>query len=500
MKVSREIRVRARRRSQPPALVHPPEPANAVDPERHPSANAPSPQALFTLDRQGRISQVNDRGARLLGFSGDWLVGRAFVVFIARQDVRTFIDTLVECSRVRTMYTIQLDLHLGVRTMPVQISLLRMAENPLTYKLTVVELDKIEETDLELQQSLSNSYCLLHNAPDTIFAVDPHGRIGFVNKPIWGYSINAIVGTNILDYVPAGQQPKVFRCLMQSFRFNLRSMCDVESTDDHSTRWFNFSFGTPHGFDVRLSEGLPAMPLCTTLVVREISRHKRTEEVLRNAGEWLRGFATHVDAILEEERTRVAREVHDELGQALTALKFDLEWLRKKKSVQTTEVRKKMKEMIADVDNTIERVRRISSELRPAILDDLGLIPAIEWQVTQFRKRTRIRVEFVCNQENVDISSNVAAGVFRVIQEALTNIMRHAEATSVSVKLEKVPHAIYISVADNGKGMPQHQENDLKALGIVGMEERITRLGGHFRIFSEPGRGTRVDITVPTQS
>src|SRR5262249_14209298 len=135
----------------------------------------------------------------------------------------------------------------------------------------------------------------------------------------------------------------------------------------------------------------------TTLVIREISEQKKTVENLRNSGEQLRSFAARLDAVREEERTRVAREIHDELGQALNALKMDLSWVKKR--TRLAPIRKKMEGMIEQVDDTIDCVRRIASELRPAVLDDLGLIPAIEWQVGQFRKRSGIRVQLKSNVE-----------------------------------------------------------------------------------------------------
>jgi PAS domain S-box-containing protein len=450
---------------------------------------------FFALDRQGRIREVNDIGAKMLGFRGSWLVGRAFVVFVARQDVQRFLDLLVESTRVPKTHMIQIDLYLGARTTPVEVSLVAAA-GTLTYQLAVIDLTQARDSEQALQ-SLSNWYSLLHNAPDTILTVDFRGRIHFVNKPTWGYSVSALVGTNILDYVPQTEHPKVLRCLSQAFRFHKRSMCDIASFDAHSSRWFNFSFGIPHWSSVADSV-TSATTIATTLVIREVSELKRTEQTLRESGEQLREFAAHVDAVREEERTRVAREIHDELGQALTALKLDLSWLQKK-SGPAAGTRKKVKQMMADVDNTIQSVRRISSELRPSVLDDLGLIPAIEWLLAQFRKRTRIRTELICKEETLHIASNVAAAVFRVVQEALTNVIRHAEASQVAVRLWQLGDTVRISIADNGRGMTKKQSTNLKALGIVGMKERILRFGGDFKLSSEPGRGTRIEISIPRE-
>lgn len=468
----------------------------AEDQQRSLYENAPI--GFFTLDRQGRICELNEMGARLLGFSASWLLGRAFVVFVARQDVRRFLNLLRDSRRTTEPCVMDMDLFVGTATLHVQVSVVTSNDSKGAHQLSVVDLSDITHTETLLRDSLSDWYSLLHNAPDTILTVDNRGRIMFVNKPMWGYSTTALVGTSILEYVPEAEHPTVLRCLSQAFRFNRRSMCDVQGTNAGASEWFNFSFGTPHaeGETASAARKTKGALLSTTLMIREISEHKRKEASLRASGEQFRDFAAHTDAVREEERTRVAREIHDELGQALTALKLDLAWVQGKTARNAT-VRKKMRSMIADIDDTIERVRRISSELRPSILDDLGLIAAVEWQLGQFRKRTRTRTEFVCTEENLVLSSEAAAAVFRVVQEALTNIMRHAKATKVTVKLDRVSEGVCISIVDNGKGMVRSQETALKSLGIVGMKERIARFGGEFKLFSEPGKGTRLEITIP---
>ena len=229
-------------------------------------------------------------------------------------------------------------------------------------------------------------------------------------------------------------------------------------------------------------------------MIREISEHKRMVASLRTSSEKLRDFAARLEAVREEERTRVAREIHDELGQSLTALKLDLSWLQKRSG---NGIRKELKSAIVQVDNTIIKVRKIASQLRPPILDDLGLIPAIDWQMRDFRKRTGIEIEVASNVEELNLSADSSAAVFRVVQEALTNVIRHAKASSVRVNLDATGRSLRISIEDNGQGMKYNQNTDFKSLGIIGMKERIARLGGMFQIFSEPGKGTRLDIVIP---
>jgi signal transduction histidine kinase len=478
-------------------------PPDEGDLERYQQLYELAPIGFYTLDRQARITELNEQGAKLLGFPATWLLGKSFVVFIARQDTQRFLKFLRESVQSHSEpHSIELDLWVSSCAQSVQLSLTTSGEgSSLRHQITVVNLTGFRKTEKLLHDSLANWYSLVHNAPDTILTVEARGRIAFVNRPIWGYSVKALVGTNILDYVPESDQPKLARSLEQSFRYNRRTMCELTGLGGDWSRWYNFSFGCPH--PSRLTgpgapPTPPTPPTTTTLMIREISEHKRTEETLRLSGEQMRDLSARLEAVREEERTRVAREIHDELGQALTVLKLDLSWVQSK-TRGAAEIRKKMKSMIAHVDDTIERMRRISSELRPAILDDLGLIPAIEWQISEFRKHTRIRTEITSNADGLSLPMEASAAVFRVVQEALTNVMRHAEATRLRISLNLNGHALKISIEDNGRGIKRSEETHVKSLGIVGMKERIFRLGGEFNIFSEPGKGTRLDLIIPVQ-
>jgi PAS domain S-box-containing protein len=472
---------------------HPPENTSAVqgDGEWFDSA----PVGFYTLDRQGRICQINERGAKLLGFASKWLLGRAFVVFVAKQDVVRFLDFLTDSARHPKTHMIEVDLFVGNRTQPVQIWITTFDSRPVLHHLSIVDLTELRRTEVLLQESLSNWYSLVQNAPDTILTVDKEGRILFVNKPLWGYSAAGIKNTAILNLIPDTERQKVQRCLDHTFRFKKRMVCELTGVDGDDDRWYQFTFGSPHGLNLN---GATVMTATTTLIIHEISESKHTEASLRTSGEQMRDFAARLEAVREEERTRVAREIHDELGQSLTALKMDLSWLQTK-SRTAAETRKKLQVCIKQVDDTIESVRRISAELRPSILDNLGVIPAIEWQVSQFRARTGIRASFSSNAEDLHLSMEVSIALFRVVQEGLTNVMRHAHASRVQVNLTASEEKIRISIEDNGVGMSRTREKHLKSLGIVGMKERISRIGGDFSCSSEIGKGTRLDIEVPVR-
>jgi signal transduction histidine kinase len=227
---------------------------------------------------------------------------------------------------------------------------------------------------------------------------------------------------------------------------------------------------------------------------------KRTGKQVQDSKVRLRELSARLEAVREEERTRVAQEIHDELGQALTALSMDLSWVLKRTPPNNVEVRERIGTMVMMSRDLIKQVRRIASDLRPSVLDDLGLVPAIEWQLSEFRKRTGIQTRFrsSCNTDFIDGQHSTA--LFRVVQEALTNVIRHAKASRVEIILKVKADTLIMSIVDNGRGISQKEIVRPLSLGLAGMTERINRLGGEFRIgsrTSRQGRGTQLDVFLP---
>ena len=211
----------------------------------------------------------------------------------------------------------------------------------------------------------------------------------------------------------------------------------------------------------------------------------------------LRELSAHLQNIREEERIHIAREMHDELGQLLTGFKMDVSWLHKKLShTEDPVVKEKLGEMMEVVNEAARFVRKLASELRPSILDDLGLIPALDWHSQEFKRRSNINVEFRSRLEDISTSKDVATGLFRIYQESLTNVARHADAHKVNAELDLVESKIQLTITDDGKGFDT-RSGERKTLGILGMKERAAMLGGQLRIYSAPGKGTTVLISVP---
>jgi signal transduction histidine kinase len=234
-------------------------------------------------------------------------------------------------------------------------------------------------------------------------------------------------------------------------------------------------------------------------LVREIIERKRIEESLKASKENLRALAAHLQTVREEEWIRIAREIHDELGQSLTGLKMDLMWIASRLLESQAALNDRAQSMSRLIDDSIESVRELTSRLRPQVLDQLGLTAAIDWQAEDFQRRSGIRC-------NVSMPRSAPASVldrerstaaFRIFQELLTNVARHANATRINVGVQPFDDAFILTVEDNGKGIEKDAVNSPNSLGLTGIRERALPFGGAVEIAGEPGKGTRVKVTIP---
>lgn len=232
-------------------------------------------------------------------------------------------------------------------------------------------------------------------------------------------------------------------------------------------------------------------------ICRDITERKKSVEELKNSREKLRNLTGHLNLVREEERKHIAREIHDELAQALTALKIDLFWMNKRLSADQQELVDKMKSMSDLIDMTIKSVRRISSELRPGLLDDLGLQDAMEWQAKEFQARTGIKCEIGFRTDALNLEQERATAIFRIYQETLTNVARHSEATKVKVNLKETIDCLKMEVEDNGRGITEEQITNPRSFGLMGMQERVHLLGGIIKIKGVEGKKTVVKVDIP---
>ncbi len=230
---------------------------------------------------------------------------------------------------------------------------------------------------------------------------------------------------------------------------------------------------------------------------KDITDRKKSERELIESRGKLRDLAAHLQVIREQERARIAHEIHDELGQALTALKMDVHWIRRKLPESEFGLVEKTITMSALIDGTVSSVQRIISKLHPRLLYDFGLSAAIEWQIDEFVKRTGIQCDIDLGSVDIDPDEARSLAIYRIFQETLTNITRHADATRVRVGLINNGTTIEMKVSDNGKGISGNRLSDSQSFGIIGMRERAHSFGGNLVITKARGEGTTVVVTIP---
>ena len=232
-------------------------------------------------------------------------------------------------------------------------------------------------------------------------------------------------------------------------------------------------------------------------IIIDITDQKKSEDELRNSREELRNLYSYFHAAIEEERTHLARGIHDELGQALTALKLDMSWLARRLPGDNKPLQAKTQAMSKLIDETIDILQKTVTELRPEILDDLGLLAAIDCHAKEFENRAGIKCKMSLEPCIGDIDRELATVIFRIFQETLANIIRHANATMVKVNLREKAGRLMMTVEDNGMGITERQISDPKSFGLIGMRERIFRWGGEFKISGTRNKGTTVILSIP---
>ncbi|MBU0711315.1 PAS domain-containing sensor histidine kinase [bacterium] len=366
-------------------------------------------------------------------------------------------------------------------------------------KSRIKELEKTEielkKTERELIKNEKKFRDLVDLLPQTVYEMDLQGNFKFTNKygiQSFGYTQEDIKkGVNFLQLFVSAERKRV--------RTNIQSILEGGSTigneytslrKDGTT--FQSLFYTNPIMQNDEAIGLRG-------VVIDITDRKKAESDLKESRDQLRSLASHLQTVREEERLIMAREIHDELGQALTALKMDLIWMQKRITPEQKEQLNKVHTMSQLVDSTIQTVRRISTELRPGLIDDLGLQAAMEWYCGEFQNRTGIKCNLDLDEEEHPFEQDRVIAVFRIFQEALTNVARHADAKNVFVSLHFNSETLSMEIKDNGMGITEEQIFSQKSLGLVGLRERVNPWGGTVIISGIKNMGTTVKVILPIQ-
>ena len=360
-------------------------------------------------------------------------------------------------------------------------------------------IDITSQKDIEdkLRQTNDRLTALIHASPIGIVILDAEGLCQLWNpgaEYIFGWREDEVLGNPLPTVAP--EQSDEHRYLRE------RVMNDEAFTDLEVVRYKKD--GTP----VYIS--LSTAPLrdssdtiCGVLgLMADMTQRKQVGLELSHSRDQLRALAKRLESVREEESSRIAREIHDELGQAMTSLKLDLSWVARRLSIpETGETRKQLLERIQgtmqQLEVTIQTVRAIATTLRPSVLDELGLAAALDWQTRDFEKRTGIRCEWSMPLVPIPIGPDQATAIFRIYQEILTNVVRHAQASNLRIHLDITPGWLLFEVCDNGRGIPDSTLANQNSLGLLGMRERAAQWGGDVSILGAEGIGTTVKVRLP---
>ncbi len=391
-------------------------------------------------------------------------------------------------------------------------------QNSVNLMALTLENRQQEDALLDLNRNLENRIAIqtreLQKSEERLNLVVRGSSDGFWDRPdllsdeewwspqfyqLLGYKEGEIAPTcsNFLGLVHSGEHC----ALVDAFRGHLenRTPFDTEfrlRMQSGGYRWFRSrgqALWNSSGNPVRMSGSL-----------QDITERKLAEELVKIGNDQLRKLACRLEVTKEEERKQIARELHDEFGQVLTGLKFDLNFLKKQLSQadcwdHNSGPLTQIEEMSTRLDQAIQLVRRLATSLRPSHLDDLGLVAALEWQLQDFEQRTGIlgHLDIDANNELTHLDNLVATALFRISQEFLTNVLKHARASQVHFLLREEEHYLTLELQDNGIGIRTIDCQKPEALGILGMQERTSNLGGSFNIIGDPGQGTKITVTMP---
>lgn len=447
--------------------------------------------AILIADNKGRFMAVNTSLCKLSQYSENELLHMTLSDLAITDHFLENSVTFKELKEGKTVISERIAKGKKGKALHVEINAKLLTDGRLlAFVRDIAERKKNQRALAESENRLRSIY---NAEPECIKLLGPKGELMEMNPAglsmIEADGLEQVKGKSVLGIVNEPYQ-KLFQDLIKNCFKGKPGTLEFEITTLKGTvRWLD-----THAVPLKDTKGKIISLLGVT---RDITESKKTREKIKNTTEQLRQLTAHLQSIREEERKRIGREIHDELGQQLTAIKMDVVWIDKKIPEETTALKTKLKNIIGLLDGSNQSIRRILSELRPVILDDHGLIEAMEWLGRQFTANTGIAVKFTCTETEIKATEPIATCIFRVYQEAFTNITRHAKANTVATSLRVTDGNIAVMIADDGKGFKTESVQNNQSFGIFGMKERVLSLNGKFELISSSGKGTKIIITLP---
>lgn len=450
-------------------------------------------EAILLRDENFSITYSSPASQRILGYDDNEALEKDFDITIHlddREKIQNAKKELLKKPGITIPVTFRKK-HKAGHYIQLEGVMTNMLHNPNVKGIVSNFRDVTERKKFEDQQALFVS--IVNSSEDAIISKSLDGNITTWNKAaekLFGYSSNEAIGKHVSMLIPSdrlNEEPEISEKIK---RGESVEHFETERVKKDGSRIFVSLTESP-------IKNIYGIIIGASKIARDITERKEAEEKLQTSYKKLRELASHLQNIREEERIQIARDIHDELGQQLTGLKMDFSWLIKKIAVEDNTIQEKIHEMTSLIDETIVSVRRISANLRPNILDDLGLVTALQWHSAEIEKRFDIKINFVSEFDVVEVPVATATGLFRIYQEALTNAVRHANARNVNSTLQMANNRIILQIQDDGKGMDINNDLKKKSFGLLGIKERAFIMGGEYELKSEPGKGTHLLVSVP---
>ena len=363
-------------------------------------------------------------------------------------------------------------------------------------KTLQVEILKSYKMSEALRESEEKFRAIASTAADAIIMMDNEGKVTYWNRAaakMFGYQADEALGKDLHILIAPARYYAAYRDGFSRFVGTGRGPALDAVTEFFAARKDRSEFPIEISVSAIMLQG----KWHAVGIIRDITERRKAREELESSHEQFRRLSAHLQSVREEDRVMIAREIHDELGQALTALKMDISWLSRRLPPGNKALIEKAESSMQLIDTTIRTIRRICTELRPEMIDHLGLAAAIEWQAAEFENRTGIKCSVLLEPEELDLGNELAIAVFRVVQEALTNIARYAKATKVDICMVREDGFLTLDVSDNGVGITEEQILGSKSFGLMGIRERMDYFGGVVEITGKSGRGTTIKVRCP---
>jgi PAS domain S-box-containing protein len=462
---------------------------------------------FVSTDMQGHILQCNNAYCDLLGYTQEEISRLAYQDFTPGQWID--VDAMMIREQIvprgySDIYEKEYRTKDGANV-PIELRavLVRDEEGkPAGMWAIVRDITERKQVEEALRNSQRSTEAILNSLTSHIAVLDQAGTIVSVNDAWFRFAIEE----GVTDPAVVGVGANYFDACRKAITDTgdelaeraLKGITDVLSHDS-ATFYQEYPCHSPdkkRWFIMRVS---PILGTRSGIVIthENITERKHAEMRIQDLADQLRRFSTHLESAREEERMHIAREIHDELGQALTALKMDLTDIHGSDAHLSDRTRHRLSTMGKLIDQTAVAVQRLAGELRPPMLDELGLIAAVSWYIQDFEERSGIACTRVRFDDEPSADRTRATALYRVLQESLTNVARHSNATEVEIRLEFTDGSALLEIADNGKGITNEELKNLDSIGILGMRERLQRLGGRLEIHGVPGSGTTVRATMP---